>query len=181
MRSSGSLIGSHRPSKRAPPGSQNARSIGFNDLATSGRHDRVVLRAELAGKVRPEIAANAGRFAASLAGGDGAGAAAVYVEDGFLLPPAGGVMSGREAIERFWRSGIEIGLRTVELEPLGWGSAASIVYEHGRYRMLLSPAAGRSKVQRGAYVVVHVPVAGDSSWQWAVSLFGESQQEKEEE
>jgi uncharacterized protein (TIGR02246 family) len=136
--------------------------------------------AKVAGKVRPEIAANAGRFAAALANGDGAGAAAVYVEDGLLLPPAGGVMSGREAIERFWRSGIEIGLRAVELEPLAWGGADSILYEHGRYRMLLLPAAGRSKVQRGAYVVVHVRVADDSSWHWAVSTFGDRQQEKEE-
>jgi uncharacterized protein (TIGR02246 family) len=140
-----------------------------------------VRSSELARKVRPEIAATAGRFAAALASGDGAGAAAVYVEDGFLLPPAGGVMSGREAIERFWRSGIEIGLRAVELEPAGWGGAGSTLYEHGRYRMLLSPAAGPSKVQRGAYVVVHVQVADDSSWHWAVSAFGDRQKEKEEE
>jgi hypothetical protein len=45
--------------------------------------------------------------------------------------------------------------------------------------MLLS-AAGRSKVQRGAYVLVHVQVTDDSSWHWAVSTFGDRQQEKEE-
>jgi uncharacterized protein (TIGR02246 family) len=135
--------------------------------------------AELADKVRPEIGANAERFAAALASGDGSGAAAVYVEDAVLLPPAGGAIRGREAIERFWQSGIEIGLRAVELEPLGWGGAGAILYEHGRYRMLLS-AAGRSKVQRGAYVLVHVQVTDDGSWHWAVSTFGDRQQVKEE-
>ena len=127
-----------------------------------------------------EIAANTERFSAALGSGDGAGAATVYVEEALLLPPTGDVISGREAIERFWRSGIEIGLRAVELEPLGRAGMGSVVYEHGRYRMLLSPAAGRSKVQRGAYVVVHVRVADDSSWHWAVSTFGDRQQVKEE-
>jgi ketosteroid isomerase-like protein len=138
-----------------------------------------VPRADLAHETDVEIAAHTGRFSAALTDGDGARAAAVYGEDALLLPPAGGVISGRTAIARFWRSGIEIGLRGVELEPLGCGGAGAVLYEHGRYRMLLAPIDGRSNVERGPYIVVHVR-ADDGSWHWAVSTFGDRQQEREE-
>jgi uncharacterized protein (TIGR02246 family) len=138
-----------------------------------------VRHVEPAGGTSLEIAATADRFAAALARGDSAEAAAVYVEDAIVLPPSGNVISGRDAIERFWLSGIEIGLDAVELEPLGRGNANSIVYEHGRYRIVLAPDGGRLQEQRGAYVVVHVQAAEDSSWRWAVGAFGDPRQEEE--
>jgi ketosteroid isomerase-like protein len=131
-----------------------------------------VPRFELAHRAETEITANSDRFSAALESGDGLGAAMVYAEEALLLPPTGDVISGREAIERFWRSGIEIGLRTVELEPLGRGGTGSVMYEHGRYRMLLELVDDRSKVERGAYVVVQVQADEDSPWHWAVNAFG---------
>jgi ketosteroid isomerase-like protein len=122
-----------------------------------------------------EIAANTERFAGALGSGDGAGAAAVYGEQALLLPPTGVVISGRAAIERFWRSGIEVGLRAVELEPLGRAGMGPVVYEHGRYRMLLALVDDRPKVERGSYVVVQVQVDDESPWRWAVNAFGATQ------
>ena len=128
-------------------------------------------RIGVAHTVRAEIAATTSRFLAAVVSGDGASAAAVYGEDALLLPPTGGVISGRDAIERFWRSGIEIGLRSVELEALGHGGTGTVLYEHGRYQMLLAPGRGRSTVERGAYLAVHVQ-DDHSSWHWAVTAFG---------
>jgi uncharacterized protein (TIGR02246 family) len=122
-------------------------------------------------RLEPKIAASTRRFSAALTSGDGDGAAAVYVEDAFLLPPTGNAISGRDAIARFWRSGIEIGLRAVELETVGLTDAGGVFYEHGRYRMLLALAAGGSNVETGAYIVVHVQV-DDGSWCWAGNAFG---------
>jgi uncharacterized protein (TIGR02246 family) len=118
-----------------------------------------------------EIAAMTERFHAALASRDGTGAAAVYGEDALLLPPAGDVISGRRAIERFWSGGIEVGLRAVELHTVGRGGAGSVLYEHGGYRMVLGRADGRPKVERGPYVVVHVQ-SEDGLWRWAVNTFG---------
>ena len=126
----------------------------------------------LAHQIETEIAASTERFAAALEGGDGAGAARAYADEAILLPPTGDVICGREAIERFWRSGIEIGLRAVELEPLGRGSTGSVTYEHGRYRMLLAPVDDRSRVERGGYLVVLVRAGENGSWRWAVNAFG---------
>jgi ketosteroid isomerase-like protein len=68
-------------------------------------------------------------------------------------------------------SGIDIGLRSVELEPLERGGTGSIVYEHGRYRMDLAQAYGEPKVERGPYLLVHAQ-ADDGTWRWAVNTFG---------
>ena len=118
-----------------------------------------------------EILARTRRFGEAVGRRDATGAAAVYSEDALLLPPAGDVISGRGAIERFWSGGIEIGLRAVQLETAGQGGAGSVLYEHGGYRMRLVGGDGHSLVERGPYVVVHVQ-SEDGAWRWAVTTFG---------
>jgi uncharacterized protein (TIGR02246 family) len=127
--------------------------------------------AGLALETEADLARNTARWSAALSDGDGGRAAAVYADDALLLPPEGDVVSGRQAIERFWRSGIDIGLRSVELEPLERGGTGSIVYEHGRYRMDLAQANGERNVERGPYLLVHAQ-ADDGIWHWAVTSFG---------
>jgi ketosteroid isomerase-like protein len=119
-----------------------------------------------------DIAANSERFSAAMSTGDCARAAAVYGEDAVLLPPTGDVIRGRPAIERFWRSGVEIGLHAVEFERFGRGGTGSVVYEHGRYRIAITRVDGRAQVERGPYVVVHVQADENGSWHWAVNVFG---------
>jgi ketosteroid isomerase-like protein len=130
-----------------------------------------VPHAGLALKSEADLARNTARWSAGLSDGDGVSAAAVYADDALLLPPEGDVISGRQAIERFWQSGIDIGLRSVELEPVGRGASGSIVYEHGHNRMDLAQANGESKVERGSYVLVHAQADG-GTWHWAVTSFG---------
>jgi ketosteroid isomerase-like protein len=100
-------------------------------------------------------------------------APAIYVDDAFLLPPTGDVISGRDAIERFWSSGIEIGLQSVELEALTRGGAGPVLYERGRYRILFAAEHSRPQVECGPYVLVHVQ-GQDGSWRWAVTTFGQA-------
>ena len=128
-------------------------------------------RLSTASRLEPEVAANTRRFSAALTSGDAAAAAAVYLEDAFLLPPIGDTISGRDAIASFWRSGIEIGLRAVALQTLGLSDAGGVLYEHGRYRMLLAGAEGSSIVKAGAYIVIHVHADG-RLWCWAGNAFG---------
>jgi SnoaL-like domain len=63
-----------------------------------------------------EIEENKRRFFHSLAGGDAAAAAEIYLEDATLVTPTGDVIRGRAGIERFWRSGLEVGLHGAELD-----------------------------------------------------------------
>ena len=120
--------------------------------------------------MRTEIDASNGRFLEELARGDAAAAAAVYAEGAILLPPTGEVIRGRKAIESFWRSGIEIGVRSVELQRLEHSEADRLLYELGRYRMLVQRAEHEPKLERGAYVLLHTQEP-DGSWQRAVDMF----------
>jgi ketosteroid isomerase-like protein len=120
--------------------------------------------------VGAEIDASNERFLQELARGDATAAASAYDEHAILLPPTGEAIRGRKAIESFWRSGIEIGVRAVELEPLERGDAGQLVYEVGRYRMVLQPAKDQPRLERGAYVVLHRQEP-DGSWRRAVDTF----------
>jgi ketosteroid isomerase-like protein len=120
--------------------------------------------------MRTEIDASNGRFLEELARGDAAAAAAVYAEGAILLPPTGEVIRGRKAIESFWRSGIEIGVRSIELQRLEHSEADRLLYELGRYRMLVQRAEHEPKLERGAYVLLHRQEP-DGSWRRAVDMF----------
>jgi ketosteroid isomerase-like protein len=120
--------------------------------------------------VGAEIDASNERFLQELARGDAVAAASAYDEHAILLPPTGEAIRGRKAIESFWRSGIEIGIRAVDLEPLQRGEAGQLMYEVGRYRMVLQTAEDQPTFERGAYVVLHRQEP-DGSWRRAVDTF----------
>jgi ketosteroid isomerase-like protein len=123
--------------------------------------------------VEAGIDASTERFLQELARGEAAAAASTYDEDAILLPPAGEAVRGRKAIESFWQSGIEIGVRALELEPLERGEAGRLVYEVGRYRMVMQGAEDQPTLERGAYVVLHRQDP-DGSWRRAVDTFNRS-------
>src|SRR5205814_9185055 len=105
-------------------------------------------------KVRTEIDASNERFLEELARGDATAAATAYAEGAILLPPSGEIIRGRKAIESFWRSGIEIGVRT-DLETLERDAAHPFVYEVGRYRMLFQRAEDGLKCERCTYLLLY--------------------------
>jgi ketosteroid isomerase-like protein len=115
--------------------------------------------------VEAEINASTERFLQELARGEAAAAASTYDEDAILLPPAGEAVRGRKAIESFWQSG--------NLEPLERGEAGRLVYEVGRYRMVMQGAEDQPTLERGAYVVLHRQDP-DGSWRRAVDTFNRS-------
>lgn len=120
-----------------------------------------------------DTAANLETFRAALGRGDPIAASSVYHDAAVLVSPTGDVLSGRSAIERFWQSGIEVGLGSIELQPLLQSALGALVYELGRYRMRLGPATDQAAAERGRYVIVHVQSRG--SWRWAVSAFGSAE------
>jgi uncharacterized protein (TIGR02246 family) len=117
-----------------------------------------------------EIDASNARFVTALAAGDAAAAVAVYAADGTLVAPAGDVIRGREAIERFWRSGIDLGLRTAEYEALDRCRGRELAFEFGRCRLHLESGDGPHKTELGSYLVVYGR-EDDGSWRRAVEMF----------
>jgi ketosteroid isomerase-like protein len=93
-----------------------------------------------------------------------------YAEAARLLPPSAELMEGREAIEAFWKAGLEVGISDVELETLEFHRQNGLAYEIGRYALRLQPAEDGAIVERGKYVLVHERQR-DGSWRWAVEMF----------
>jgi uncharacterized protein (TIGR02246 family) len=120
------------------------------------------------------IAETTAAFVAALAAGDATAASAVYADDARLMPPATGLVQGRDAIERFWRAGVESGISGVELDVVELARHDGFAYEIGRYALRLQPSDARAVVDEGTYVLVHEQ-QGDGSWRRAVEMFSPSQ------
>lgn len=101
--------------------------------------------------VSAEIQALDEQFAAAVAAGDAAAVAALYTEDGMLLPPNGDFVSGKAAIQSFWRSVMDMGVASAKLTVVEAESFGDTAWEIGRYN--LYTAAGDA-IDEGKYIVV---------------------------
>ena len=102
-------------------------------------------------EVRDAIAVADKNFMAALNRGDAPGLAALYTENGQLLPPNSDFVTGRQAIQAFWQGVMDMGIKSVELEIVeveGWGNTA---YEVGK--CTLQGEEGQV-LDTGKYVVI---------------------------
>jgi len=109
-------------------------------------------------------------FVAALRSGDAKAASAVYAEGAKLLAPAADVIEGRDAIEAFWREGLEAGVFDVELVMLDLEQGNRLAYEIGRYALRSRPSDGGPVIDAGKYLLVHQRQR-DGSWRRAVEMF----------
>ena len=116
------------------------------------------------------IAENNAKFCTALAAGDAAAAAAVYSDDARLLAPGSELLSGRHAIEAFWKSGIAAGIRGAELTTISLDHRDDLAVEVGLYTLPIEPNGSEPVVDHGKYVVVHQRTA-DRTWRWAIDIF----------
>ena len=73
--------------------------------------------------VTEQIEAAGGEFMAAIAAGDAEALAALYTEDGMLLPPNSDFVSGTAAIQGFWQAVMDAGVAEAKLtveEALGF-------------------------------------------------------------
>src|SRR5262245_16147050 len=109
-------------------------------------------------------------FVSALKRGEVALAARAYADDARLLAPSAELIEGRQAIEKFWRAGLEAGISDVQLEPLALERESGLAYEIGRYALKLESADGETVVDRGKYLLVHEQQV-DGSWRRTVEMF----------
>ncbi len=116
------------------------------------------------------IADNNAKFCAALAAGDASAVAAVYAPDAQLLAPGAELITGRDAIENFWKSGIAAGICGCELTTLSVEQRDDLAVEVGRYALRIQPEGSQAVVDLGKCVVVHRR-ATDGTWQWGIDIF----------
>jgi ketosteroid isomerase-like protein len=87
------------------------------------------------------------RYEAASNEGDAEALAALYADDALLLPPDGGLVSGREAILEFWQDGIEPG---ISFEVVGSRTSGGSGYVVGQF---LVEASEIAPADSGKYVL----------------------------
>ena len=102
--------------------------------------------------VRARIAEAHVRFEEAFGRQDAATMAALYTEDGQLLPVGSAEVEGAEAIERYWQGAFDTGLAGIDLETLEVyvGAGGETATEVGRYRL----TTDKQETDEGKYIVV---------------------------
>jgi ketosteroid isomerase-like protein len=109
-------------------------------------------------------------FIAALGRADTETLAGLYAADATLLPPAAAPISGREAIKRFWKAGLDAGIVSIRLDATSLDHETRLAYELGGYELRLEPAGGKTIVERGNYLLVHSR-QDEGGWRRRVEVF----------
>jgi uncharacterized protein (TIGR02246 family) len=101
---------------------------------------------------------------------DAAGLASLYAEDGRFLPPNMEPCEGRSAIQAAMQQLLDMGARSLDVEPLDVREAGDMTIEYGRYTLGIEPDGGAAVSDVGKYVVVH-EARRDGSTKIALDIF----------
>ena len=109
--------------------------------------------------VRESVDEGNRKFGSAVARKDYAAMAALYTENAMVLPPDGRIVTGKPAIEEFWRSAANaLGLTDATLKTRDLEVAGDTAYEVGEANLKLGGGAVMVK-----YLVVWVR-DGDGNW-----------------
>jgi uncharacterized protein (TIGR02246 family) len=117
-----------------------------------------------------EVNAVAQAFHDGVANQDAAGLASLYAEDGRFLPPNMEPCEGRSAIQAAMQQLLDMGARSLDVEPLDVREAGDMTIEYGRYTLGIEPDGGAAVSDVGKYVVVH-EAQRDGSTKIALDIF----------
>ena len=109
-----------------------------------------------------EVNAVAQAFHDLVAAQDAAGLADLYHDDGRFMPPGMEPCEGRAAIQAGAQALLDMGARTLDIEPLETRDAGEMTIEYGRYTLGLEPPGAPAMTDVGKYVVVHETRNGET-------------------
>jgi len=103
------------------------------------------------GGIREAIEEGNRQWSAALSRGDSAGMAALYTPNAQLFPTHSDIVSGTEAIQKFWQGVITSGVKGATLTTLDVDGQGDTAYEVGKYALT---GEGGTVLDNGKYVVV---------------------------
>ena len=101
--------------------------------------------------VHEAITAGNHDFMVAVRKGDGAGLAALYTEDGKILPPNSDFVAGRQAIQGFWQAMLGMGIKGARLESVEVESHGDTAIEVGKYTLY---GGEGQELDQGKYIVI---------------------------
>jgi uncharacterized protein (TIGR02246 family) len=110
-----------------------------------------------------EVDAVARAFHEGVANQDAAALASLYAEDGKFLPAGMAPSEGPAEIRAAMQGLLDMGARSLDVEPLEVREAGDLTIEYGRYTLGIEPEGAEPVTQVGKYIVVHEPQADGST------------------
>jgi uncharacterized protein (TIGR02246 family) len=117
-----------------------------------------------------EVNAVAQAFHDGVANQDADALASLYDEDARFLPPNMPPCEGPAEIRGAMQALLDMGARSLDVEPIEVREAGDLTIEYGRYALGIAPAGGESVTDIGKYVVVHQD-QGDGSTKIVLDIF----------
>jgi uncharacterized protein (TIGR02246 family) len=102
-------------------------------------------------EVRGAIATANENFMAAVRKGDAAGLAALYTENGQVLPPNGDFVTGRQAVQMFWQAVMDMGIKEAQLEILEVEGHGDTAIEVSTFTL---QGEGGQVLDKGKYIVI---------------------------
>lgn len=118
------------------------------------------------GETRRAITAATAQYVEASRGGDAHALAGLYEEHALLLPPDDEVVEGRDAIEAYWRRGLEDGL---EVHAMRVEASGPVAYSIGRWSL---PATADEAADSGKLVLCWKRV--DGAWKLTADIWNGS-------
>ncbi len=97
-------------------------------------------------------------FMKIFAQGDAAGMGGLYTEKGQLLPSNSDFVTGRKAIQDFWKGAMDMGIKNAKLETIDLEEHGNSAYEVGKYTL---SGTGGQVMDQGKYVVIWKKEGGE--------------------
>ena len=110
------------------------------------------------------------RYVEAYSRGDAAAVADFYTEDAKILPPNMEMVSGKQAIQEFWKTAMEMGVKQINLETAEVVYDGNLAYERGVSIATIEPKGEQARTERGKYLVVRKRQP-DGSWKAAVDIW----------
>jgi len=120
-------------------------------------------------EVRDAIVAANQDFITTFKRGDAAGMAALYVENGQVLPPNGDFVTGRPALETFWQAIMDMGIKEAGLETVEVEAHGDTAIEVGKFTL---KGEGGQVLDQGKYIVIWKQE--DGGWKLHRDIFNTS-------
>jgi uncharacterized protein (TIGR02246 family) len=101
--------------------------------------------------------------------GDAAGLAALYTENGQVLPPNSDFVTGKEAIQGFWQAVMDMGIKEAELEIVEAQDHGDTAIEVSTFALLGDEG---QVLDKGKYIVIWKQE--DGQWKLHRDIFNSS-------
>ena len=122
------------------------------------------------GQIRKSIEKVNATYSKAIQEGNLAGAVAGYTDDATMVPPDGGLIKGKQAIEEYYRMLFQMGMKEIVLTTIEVEGSGGTVYEIGKTRVRIQPEGQQAIQDSSKYLVIWKRQA-DGTWKVHVDIW----------